>query len=93
MFPNIKMKVSGLDPSAKYIFLMDIAPVDSYRYKYHGNRWTMAGNGEPTLTKRMYIHPSSPCTGSQWMEKVISFQKLKLTNKQETEMIITRVGR
>ena len=80
MFPSIRLKVRGLNPKAKYIFLMDIIPADTYRYKYHASRWTMAGNGEPTQTKRMYIHPASPCTGAQWMEKTISFQKLKLTN-------------
>ena len=28
----------------------------------------------------MYIHPDSPTTGEQWMQKVVSFHKLKLTN-------------
>lgn len=32
------------------------------------------------LQKRMYIHPDSPATGEQWMQKSISFHKLKLTN-------------
>ena len=32
------------------------------------------------MPKRMYIHPDSPATGEQWMQKVVSFHKLKLTN-------------
>lgn len=28
----------------------------------------------------MYIHPDSPATGEQWMSKVVTFHKLKLTN-------------
>ncbi|OQR66487.1 T-box transcription factor TBX2-like [Tropilaelaps mercedesae] len=32
------------------------------------------------MPKRMYIHPDSPATGEQWMHKVVSFHKLKLTN-------------
>ena len=32
------------------------------------------------MPKRMYIHPDSPATGEQWMQKSISFHKLKLTN-------------
>jgi hypothetical protein len=28
----------------------------------------------------MYIHPDSPATGEAWMQKVVSFHKLKLTN-------------
>jgi hypothetical protein len=32
------------------------------------------------MPKRMYIHPDSPATGEHWMQKVVSFHKLKLTN-------------
>uniref|UniRef100_A0A1I8IJU5 T-box domain-containing protein n=1 Tax=Macrostomum lignano TaxID=282301 RepID=A0A1I8IJU5_9PLAT len=32
------------------------------------------------MPKRIYIHPDSPCTGEQWMQKIVSFHKLKLTN-------------
>ncbi|KAI4475015.1 hypothetical protein M0804_014552 [Polistes exclamans] len=32
------------------------------------------------MPKRMYIHPDSPSSGEQWMQKVVSFHKLKLTN-------------
>lgn len=32
------------------------------------------------MPKRMYIHPDSPATGEQWMQKQVSFHKLKLTN-------------
>ncbi len=40
----------------------------------------MAGKADPEMPKRMYIHPDSPTTGEQWMQKVVSFHKLKLTN-------------
>ncbi len=40
----------------------------------------MAGKADPEMPKRMYIHPDSPATGEQWMQKVVSFHKLKLTN-------------
>jgi len=32
MFPALKFKVTGLEQDAKYIFLLDIVPVDNYRY-------------------------------------------------------------
>ena len=32
------------------------------------------------MPKRMYIHPDSPATGEAWMQKVVSFHKLKLSN-------------
>ena len=40
----------------------------------------MAGKADPEMPKRMYIHPDSPATGEQWMQKIVSFHKLKLTN-------------
>ena len=35
MFPQMKFRVSGLDPSSKYILLLDIVAADEYRYKFH----------------------------------------------------------
>ena len=43
-------------------------------------KWVVAGKADPEMPKRMYIHPDSPATGEQWMQKVVSFHKLKLTN-------------
>lgn len=49
MFPQMKFRVSGLDPKAKYILLLDIVAADDLRYKFHnrydqsisnGSRWT-----------------------------------------------------
>ncbi|KAL5108950.1 T-box transcription factor TBX2-B [Taenia crassiceps] len=80
MFPAYKINVSGLDPKAKYVMLMDIVPRDENRYKFHNNGWAVAGKADPEPTKRPYIHPDSPATGEQWMQKPISFHKLKLTN-------------
>ena len=80
MFPPFKVRVSGLDKKAKYIMLMDIVAADDCRYKFHNSRWMMAGKADPEMPKRMYIHPDSPSTGEQWMQKVVSFHKLKLTN-------------
>ncbi|KAK6190421.1 hypothetical protein SNE40_002296 [Patella caerulea] len=80
MFPPFKVKVSGLDKKAKYILLMDIVAVDDCRYKFHNSKWMVAGKADPEMPKRMYIHPDSPSTGEQWMQKIVSFHKLKLSN-------------
>ncbi|XP_013774378.1 T-box transcription factor TBX3-like isoform X2 [Limulus polyphemus] len=80
MFPAFKVRVSGLDKKAKYIMLMDIVAADDCRYKFHNSRWMVAGKADPEIPKRMYIHPDSPSTGEHWMQKVVSFHKLKLTN-------------
>ncbi|CAH8589823.1 unnamed protein product [Schistosoma rodhaini] len=80
MFPPFKVKITGLEKRAKYIVLMDIVALDDCRYKFQNNLWTIAGKADPEMPKRMYIHPDSPSTGEQWMQKIISFHKLKLTN-------------
>ena len=80
MFPAVKVRISGLNPRTKYIVLLEIIPVDECRYKFHNCRWSIAGKGDPEMPKRMYVHPDSPSTGAQWMQKVISFHKMKLTN-------------
>ncbi|CAH8542376.1 unnamed protein product [Dicrocoelium dendriticum] len=80
MFPPFKVKLSNLEKRAKYIVLMDIVPMDDCRYKFHNNLWMIAGKADPEMPKRMYLHPDSPSTGEQWMQKVVSFHKLKLTN-------------
>ncbi|VDO11296.1 unnamed protein product [Rodentolepis nana] len=80
MFPAYKINVTGLDPKSKYVMMMDIVPRDENRYKFHNNGWAVAGKADPEPTKRPYIHPDSPATGEQWMQKPISFHKLKLTN-------------
>ena len=35
MFPQMKFRLSGLDPKAKYILLLDIVAADDLRYKFH----------------------------------------------------------
>ncbi|XP_040908411.1 T-box transcription factor TBX2b-like [Toxotes jaculatrix] len=80
MFPPFKVRVDGLDETAKYILLMDIVAVDDCRYKFHNSRWMVAGKADPEMPKRMYIHPDSPSKGEHWMSKPVAFHKLKLTN-------------
>ena len=76
----MKFRLSGLNPKAKYILLLDVVAADDFRYKFHNSRWIVAGKADPEMPKRMYIHPDSPATGEQWMQKVVSFHKLKLSN-------------
>ncbi|GFR86072.1 T-box transcription factor TBX2 [Elysia marginata] len=80
IFPPYKVRISGLDLKAKYMLLLDIIAVDDCRYKFHNGKWTVAGKADPEMPRRCYIHPDSPCSGEQWMQKVVSFHKLKLTN-------------
>ncbi|OXU26906.1 hypothetical protein TSAR_010074 [Trichomalopsis sarcophagae] len=56
--------------------------------------WTSAGPAEPqpSLERRLYIHPDSPATGAHWMQHPLSFSKLKLTNnvvEQHSNVLLT----
>lgn len=80
MFPSLRVSVSGLDATSKYVMVVDIVPVDDNRYKYHNCEWIVSGKAEAHFVGRGYLHPDSPLTGSQWSKQIISFHKLKLTN-------------
>lgn len=58
----------------------------SHRYVYHSSQWIVAGNTDHSLiATRLYIHPDSPCSGEKWMQQVISFDRVKLTNNERNE--------
>ncbi|XP_053120280.1 T-box transcription factor TBX6 [Hemicordylus capensis] len=80
MFPQLKVSITGLDPEAKYLLLVDVVPVGSSRYKWHGKRWEASGKAELPPPDRVYIHPDSPASGAHWMRQPVSFHRLKLTN-------------
>uniref|UniRef100_A0AC11BUC8 T-box transcription factor 6 n=1 Tax=Ovis aries TaxID=9940 RepID=A0AC11BUC8_SHEEP len=80
MFPACRVSVTGLDPEARYLFLLDVVPVDAARYRWQGRRWEPSGKAEPRLPDRVYIHPDSPATGAHWMRQPVSFHRVKLTN-------------
>lgn len=80
MFPGLRLKLSGLNPSLRYILLLDIIPVDNSRYRFQGGGWQAVGRAEARLPDRVFIHPDSPATGSHWQTRTISFHYAKLTN-------------
>lgn len=80
MFPQLKVSVTGLDPEAKYLLLVDVAPAGASRFKWQGQRWEASGKAELPPPDRVYIHPDSPASGAHWMRQPVSFHRLKLTN-------------
>ena len=84
MFPVIKISVSGLDPHSMYSLLLDFVPVGETRWKYVNGEWIPGGKAEPSNPSNIYVHPDSPNFGAHWMRQPISFSKIKLTNKQNT---------
>lgn len=80
MFPGMRLKVTGLNPSLRYIILLDIVPADNSRYRFQGGGWQAVGGAEARLPDRVFIHPDSPATGAHWQSRTISFHYAKLTN-------------
>ncbi|CAF4628985.1 unnamed protein product [Rotaria sp. Silwood1] len=82
MFPILQVKISGMDPTATYLLMVDFIPLDDkrYRYAFYSSSWVVAGKADPHGPGRFHVHPDSPQTGSNWMKNIISFDKLKLTN-------------
>lgn len=84
MFPVVKVNLSGMDPEAYYMVLMDVVPVDDYRYRYLGKRWLPT---QPTddvgehPKPRLCLHDQGPRLGSQWMAAPVDFANVKLTNQ------------
>ncbi|XP_053124096.1 MAX gene-associated protein-like isoform X2 [Hemicordylus capensis] len=96
MFPYCRYWITGLESSLKYILIMDISPVDNFRYKWNGHSWEPNGKAEPHVLGRVFIHPESPSTGHYWMHQPVSFYKLKLTNNtldQEGHIILHSMHR
>ncbi|XP_061552231.1 MAX dimerization protein MGA a isoform X1 [Phycodurus eques] len=80
MFPYCRFRISGLQPSRKYVLIMDIQLVDQSRYMWTGTSWKVAGKAEHHVTSSPFAHPESPSPGHYWMQNPVSFYKLKLTS-------------
>jgi hypothetical protein len=52
LFPNFRVSISELDPTTKYMVLLDIVPMDDNRYKYQESAWIVSGKAEPHIYGR-----------------------------------------
>ncbi|XP_037608612.1 T-box-containing protein TBX6L-like [Sebastes umbrosus] len=80
MFPHCSIRLSGLQPFANYVIMVDMVPADTFKYKWKKEQWEVAGKSEPQPPCRTYMHPDSPAPGSHWMKQPLSFLRMKLTN-------------
>lgn len=93
MFPHLQLNIAGLQENLNYCIVVEIVVASGHRHKHCGSNandenmnriggWTKAGQAEqqPTIEERIYVHPESPASGAHWMQHMVSFNKLKLTN-------------
>ncbi|XP_016288123.1 T-box transcription factor TBX21-like [Monodelphis domestica] len=85
MFPCLAYKIQGMDPSALYHIFVEVGPVDKHHWQYQFGRWLpkeQQQEEDHLPGNHFYQHPDSPNTGAHWMDREISFKKLKLTNQK-----------
>lgn len=98
MFPYCRYRIAGLDPDRRYSMVLSIPPADTYKYRWCGQKWEVAGSADHLSQGliRAFAHHYSPSTGAEWMKVLISFKKLKLTNNgsdQEGNIILYSLHR
>ena len=76
-----------------YSIALEFVQTGSHRWKYLNGAWVAGGKSEPPpqAAQTVYMHPDSPNFGSHWMKEVVSFTKVKLTNKPTTHAGQVRV--
>ncbi|KAH6932693.1 hypothetical protein HPB50_008738 [Hyalomma asiaticum] len=85
MFPVMRVVVSGMDPKVYYMVLMDLTPMDNFRYRFLGNCWLPVEPATEILPGEggsLYVHENGPCVGSKWMMAPVDFGTVKLTNQK-----------
>ncbi|XP_044539591.1 T-box transcription factor TBX21-like [Gracilinanus agilis] len=84
MFPFLVYKIQGMDPSALYHIFVKVGRIDEHHWRYKHGQWLPYEDEEEDNLpgNHFYQHPDSPNTGAHWMDREISFKKLKLTNKK-----------
>ncbi len=97
LFPNLKVSISGLNPNFLYAVGIDFVMVDYGKYKFKGGKkgWFNITSNYPAIElsselmaemkrlpiRELYEYPDSPRKGDYWNKCILSFNKIKLTNK------------
>lgn len=55
--------------------------INCIRWKYVNGEWVPGGKAETQPVNAVYLHPESPNFGAHWTKDLVSFHKVKLTNK------------
>eukprot|EP01134_Creolimax_fragrantissima_P005824 CFRG5824T1 len=92
MFPQLKVKVKGLEPRQLYAVWLHFSTEDEetqcWKWNADMGKWEIRDKTKkqmqmpaPTNSNvEVYNHPWVTAPGSKWMEDAISFDKLRLTN-------------
>ncbi|KAF9561826.1 hypothetical protein EC968_005582 [Mortierella alpina] len=94
LFPCLRFKAVGLDPTTIYTIYLDFELTDGRRFKFEEGRWIVSsiitrtdgdsGRMAQALARESYTHPDKYQTGAHWMKGTIFFDKVKLSNSRES---------
>lgn len=59
MFPPLRINLTGLRPDSNYAFIMDVVPLDAFRYRYHNSRWIPSGVDDQDWEKNCFPYDAS----------------------------------
>jgi brachyury protein len=81
------MRLSGLEETALYTIQLEFRLSDGYKYRFVNGEWKTSPRNDSCRTAQPAIvhkHADSPNFGHHWTKETVSFNKLKLTNNENT---------
>ncbi|CAI2349118.1 unnamed protein product [Caenorhabditis sp. 36 PRJEB53466] len=84
LFPRIDVKIENLHPDCYYKIQMELKRVDGKKYTFENGVWKDVGDGSavPSDEQIVELQGGAIKKGSHWMEKDVSFDNIKITNKE-----------
>ncbi|EFO83586.1 hypothetical protein CRE_02910 [Caenorhabditis remanei] len=85
IFPTLEYIVTGLDPSKYYLISMHFEFVDDKQLRFVGGKWTESPSTEEKGDPRIVFHKNGAQLGKDWMDKPLSFDQIRVTNRKSNE--------
>ncbi|CAI2348334.1 unnamed protein product [Caenorhabditis sp. 36 PRJEB53466] len=85
IFPLLEYKIEGLDANKMYSICLHLDLVDNKKLRFSNRSWIETLSPEMKRTPKRVWHHSGAMTGRDWMEKPVSFDQVRITNKLSKE--------
>ncbi|EFO83421.1 hypothetical protein CRE_03073 [Caenorhabditis remanei] len=85
VFPTLEYIVTGLDPSKYYVISMHFEFMDDKKLRFVGGKWTESPSTEEKGVPRIVFHKDGAQLGKDWMDKPLSFDQIRVTNRKSDQ--------
>uniref|UniRef100_A0A1I7UYD6 T-box domain-containing protein n=2 Tax=Caenorhabditis tropicalis TaxID=1561998 RepID=A0A1I7UYD6_9PELO len=82
IFPTLEYSINGLDPQKEYSMSIHIERVDGKRFRFGEGKWMELDSKEKITDPKKVFHRDGHQLGEKWMEKPISFDHIRITNRK-----------